>query len=110
MARRRPRRQLLRRQSNNLPRLAASARVTLRVVLAVVGGYGFTAGCVALLAVALTLAGTSRSEAAVLAAMLGFLLYLVVLLWSFATRRFASLATVLILGGVATHALACKLA
>lgn len=61
-----------------------AARVALRVLGAVGGGYAFCAACVALLAVALPrLAGVPRSEAVLAAAMLGFVLYLAVLVWAF---------------------------
>jgi hypothetical protein len=61
--------------------------VGLRVLGAVGGGYVFSAACVALLAVALpALVGMQRSEAVLLASMLGFLIYLGALIWAFATR------------------------
>lgn len=54
-----------------------------RVLAAVGAGYAFAAGAVALLAVALpAVAGMAHSEAVVLAAMLGFIIYLLVLLWA----------------------------
>ena len=65
--------------------------VVLRVTAALLGGYAFSAALVALLAAALPLAGMARSEAVVLAAMLGFLLYLLVLLWAFSVRSLARL-------------------
>ncbi|UUZ76529.1 iron transporter [Polaromonas sp. P1(28)-13] len=46
--------------------------VVLRVTAALLGGYAFSAALVALLAAALPLTGMARSEAVVLAAMLGF--------------------------------------
>ncbi len=55
---------------------------------AVLGGYAFSAALVALLALALPLAvGMPRSEAVLLASMLGFLIYLALLIWAFAERR-----------------------
>src|SRR5918998_20086 len=51
------------------------------------GGYALAAGLVALLAAGLPWTGMARAEAAVLAGMLGILLYLGLLLWAFAERR-----------------------
>lgn len=65
--------------------------VVLRVTAALLGGYAFSAALVALLAAVLPLAGMARSEAVVLAAMLGFVLYLLVLLWAFSVRSLARL-------------------
>ena len=60
-------------------------RVTARVVLAVLGGYAISALVSAALAVALArVFGWDRGEAVMLAAMLAFVIYLVVLLWAFA--------------------------
>lgn len=69
----------------------ASLAVVLRVTGAVLGGYVFSACLVALLAAILPHAGMARSEAAVSAAMLGFVLYLLVLLWAFSVRSLARL-------------------
>jgi hypothetical protein len=71
-------------------------------VLAVVGGgYACTAAAVALAARALPLAfGMARSEAAVLTAMAGFVLYLALLVWGFAEPRQGRVWAVL-LGGAA---------
>jgi len=69
-----------------------------RLALTVFGGYGLSSALVSL--GALALAGVlPRSEAVVLAAMLGFPLYLVLLLWGFAERRLTRLW--LVLGGCA---------
>lgn len=66
-----------------------------QVVGAVLGGYAFTAALVALLTIALAHAGLPRSEAVVSASMLGFLVYLVVLLWAFSVRGLVRLWAVL---------------
>ncbi|MGC4097109.1 MAG: hypothetical protein QM706_08335 [Nitrospira sp.] len=58
-----------------------------RVVLVIFGGYAAAAGFVTGASVALPLIGMVRSEAVALAAMLGFVVYLVLLLWGFAERR-----------------------
>ena len=71
-----------------------------RLLAAVGAGYACTAAAVALASVALPLAfGMARSEAVVLAAMAGFLLYLMVLVWGFAEPRLARVWVVLV-GGV----------
>lgn len=80
--------------------LPPASAVLLRVTGALLGGYGFTAALVALLAGALPLVGMARSEAVVLAAMLGFVIYLLVLLWAFSVRSLARLWAVLA-GGTA---------
>ncbi|MFN3438779.1 MAG: iron uptake protein [Acidovorax sp.] len=59
--------------------------LSLRVIGAVFGGYAFSAAWVAFAATALPMAtGIARSEAVLLSSMLGFLVYLVVLIWAFA--------------------------
>ncbi|MEO5660602.1 MAG: iron uptake protein [Polaromonas sp.] len=73
------------------PMTGTSLAVALRVSGAVLGGYVFSASLVALLAAALPYAGMARSEAAASAAMLGFALYLLVLLWAFSVRSLARL-------------------
>jgi len=70
-----------------MPRAAGATVTALRVLGAVCGGYALTALTVAVGAVALSRAGMARSEAVALAAMLGFVLYLVLLLWGFSVRR-----------------------
>jgi hypothetical protein len=70
-------------------------RVTQRTCAALLGGYALTALWVAVLACALVLLGMPRSEAVVSAAMLGFVLYLLVLLWAFSVRSLARLWVVL---------------
>ncbi len=73
-----------------------SATLASRLAAVVGGGYACTAAAVALAARALPWAfGMARSEAVVLAAMAGFLFYLVVLLWGFAEPRLARVWAVL---------------
>ncbi|KIU44675.1 hypothetical protein QU42_34685 [Bradyrhizobium sp. UASWS1016] len=80
-------------------------QTSLRVITVVVGGYGATSVIVALLAVGLPLStGLARSEAVVLASMLGFLIYLALLLWGFSVQKLSRL--VLGLSGFAAVALA----
>lgn len=83
----------------------AATAVVLRVTAALLGGYAFSAALVALLAAALALAGMARSEAVVLAAMLGCVLYLLVLLWAFSVRSLARLWAVLAGGSVLGYGL-----
>jgi hypothetical protein len=67
--------------------MTAALSTALRVTGAVLGGYAFSAACVALASVTLPLAtGMAHSEAVLLASMLGFVLYLVALIWAFAER------------------------
>ena len=82
-----------------------SVRVTQRVLLAVGGGYALRAVIVMLMGWLLAALGMARSEAVTLSMMLGFVLYLVVLIWAFAERRLLRLW--LVLGGAL---LACGLA
>jgi hypothetical protein len=64
------------------------ALILLRVIGAVGGGYAFSAAAVAFGAIALSLSTPlARGEAAILMAMLGFVVYLVALLWGFSARR-----------------------
>lgn len=63
----------------------------LRLIAAIPGGYALTAAVVAVLGGLLPLLGLARSEAVVLSAMLGFVLYLLLLLWAFAQRSLARL-------------------
>ncbi|HSI61143.1 MAG TPA: iron uptake protein [Ideonella sp.] len=92
--------------------LLPGLRTTLRLVGAVFGGYALSAAWVALLAVGLPAStGMARSEAVLLAGMLGFVIYLAVLIWAFAVRSLARLWAVLgagtalavLLAGVLTH-------
>jgi len=68
-----------------------------RLALAVLGGYGLSSALVSLGAMALA-GALPRSEAVVLAAMLGFPLYLVLLLWGLSSRRLGRVWLVLGLG------------
>ena len=76
-----------------------------RVVGGVFGGYAFSAATVALLSVALAVFGMARSEAVILASMLGFLIYLGVLIWVFAEPRLQRVWTILVAGAVLAYAL-----
>ena len=65
---------------------ARTLRIVLRVLGAVAGGYALTALAVAALGAVMTQLGMARAEAVTLAAMLGFVLYLMLLLWSFCVK------------------------
>lgn len=85
---------------NAMKGMPAAAALLLRLSGAVGGGYAFTSAGVALASVALRQLGLPRSEAVVLSAMLGFVLYLLVLLWAFSVRSPVRLWVVLA-GGTA---------
>ncbi|MBR0840720.1 hypothetical protein JQ607_11030 [Bradyrhizobium liaoningense] len=60
-------------------------KIFARTALAIVGGYVGTSAIIAALAmIAVAMVGMERSEAATLGAMLGFVIYLGVMIWSFA--------------------------
>ena len=59
----------------------------LRILGAVAGTYALSAALVSVGALALVRAGMPRSEAVALCALLGFIVYLVLLLWGFSVRR-----------------------
>ena len=75
---------------------ARTLRIGLRVLGAVVGGYALTVLAVAALGAVMAQLGMARAEAVTLAAMLGFVLYLMLLLWGFSgksvTRLWLTLA------------------
>ena len=71
--------------------IAAPARMLLRVTGAVAGGYAVTALGVTTAGAVLARLGMARSEAVVLAAMLGFIVYLLLLLWGFSVPSLARL-------------------
>lgn len=76
--------------------------IVARIAMVVVGGYGLSAGLSALLAAALAAGGVlPRSEAVLLASVLAFVMYLVILLWGFAHARLWRVAFVI---GLATPA------
>lgn len=62
------------------------ALITLHIVLAVAGGWAVIALAVPLAGIGFAALGMMRSEATVLAMMLGFIAYLCLLLWSFSVR------------------------
>jgi len=76
-----------------------------RTALAIVGGYLGTSAIIAALAmIAVAMVGMERSEAATLGSMLGFVIYLGVMIWSFAEP--ALIRVTLWLGAVTALSLA----
>lgn len=72
-------------------RVRPRLRLLIRLSAVLLGGYACTALAVTVLAALLAHAGMARSEAVVLMAMLGFPLYLAILLWGCAVRRLRTL-------------------
>ncbi len=60
---------------------------SLRLVLALVGGYVFAAGFVALVAAGLPHLGMANTESTTLGGMLGMLVYLTIMIWAVASTR-----------------------
>lgn len=83
--------------------MAPAGAIVLRVTGAVAGGYVFCAALVALASTVLPLTGMPRSEAVVLSAMLGFVLYLLMLMWAFSVRSLLRLWAVLAGGAAGTY-------
>lgn len=86
--------------------VTAAVSGLLRVTGAVLGGYAVSAALVALITVALAALGMARSEAVVGASLLGFVLYLLVLLWAFSVRSLARLWAGLVGGTALAYGLA----
>lgn len=76
----------------------------LRIVGAVAGGYLLTALTVIAAGAVLARLGMARSEAVALSSMLGFVFYLVLMLWAFSVRSTARLVLVLAAGTMMTSA------
>lgn len=71
------------------------ARLSARLLAAIPLGYGLVALTVAAFASILPLAGVARADAVIAASVLGFLFYLVWILWAFATCSLLRLYCVL---------------
>lgn len=76
----------------------------LRIVGAIGGGYLLTASTVIAAGAVLARLGMARSEAVALSSMLGFVFYLVLLVWAFGVRSAAQLWGGLAAGAVLTAA------
>lgn len=78
---------------------SSRVQLALRIAAAVLGGYAFCWGFIALCIAGLFAAGMQFHDAEHLASMLTLLLYLVVFLWAFVTRSLARVWAVLVGGG-----------
>jgi len=76
------------------------AQVTSRIGAAILGGYVFTWGLIALGVALLFAAGMEFHDAESLGYIIGFLVYLTVFLWAFATRHLKRVWLLLAGGGV----------
>ena len=93
------------REPIELQRTGAMKAIPLivRLVAAIGGGYGVSAGMAALAALALpATTAMPRSEAVVLASMLAFVVYLALLIWAFAEPRLTRLCLILAAAGIAS--------
>lgn len=77
----------------------------LRLLSAVFGGYALTALTVASAGAVMARLGMAQSEAVVLAAMLGFVVYLTLLLWAFSVRNVTRLWMAMAAGATTMAAL-----
>ena len=85
---------------------APRLRIASRVGAAVLGGYAFTWGFIALSTALLSKAGMGFHDAEFLSSAVGLLVFLVALLWTVACRRVALAWLVLAGGGALMAALA----
>jgi len=85
--------------------IRAGLLLALRLLAIVGGGYFLSAALVALSAAGLAGLGMARSEAVILMTMLGFVLYLLVLIWGFAERSLSRLLAVTLAGTAMSQAL-----
>ena len=88
---------------------APRLRIASRVGAAVLGGYAFTWGFIALSTALLSKAGMGFHDAEFLSSAVGLLVFLVALLWTMACRRVALAWALLLGGGAAMAALASLL-
>lgn len=76
------------------------AAVFARIAAAILGGYAFTWGIMALGVALLFAAGMEFHDAESLGYIIGLLVYLTVFLWAFATRSLKFVSLLLVGGGV----------
>jgi hypothetical protein len=76
------------------------AQVSSRIAAAILGGYAFTWGLMALAVALLFAAGMEFHDAEHLGYIIGFLVYLTVFLWAFASRSLVRIWLLLAGGGV----------
>lgn len=66
---------------------APVTKVSVKILIAILGGYAFTSGYVAFLSIMLAKYGMKIGEALMLSAMTGLIVYLGVILWMFSTQH-----------------------
>jgi hypothetical protein len=89
------------RVSKNMTLTKTSAlAVSIKILIAILGGYAFTSGYVAFLSIMLAELGIEAGEALMLSAMTGFLVYLCVTLWMFTTQKIWRTSIIIILMAV----------
>jgi hypothetical protein len=71
--------------------------VSIKILIAILGGYAFTSGYVAFLSIMLLELGMEAGEALMLSAMTGFIVYLCVTLWIFTTQKVWRTSIIIIL-------------
>lgn len=72
-------------------------QVSTKILIAILGGYAFTSGYVALSSVFLVKLGMQMGEAVILNGMLGFIVYLGVILWVLTTAKIWRTSTIITL-------------
>jgi hypothetical protein len=88
------------------PIIRERLHVTARIVVGVFGAYAFSASLVALMSVALPRLSTMpRSEAVLLASMLGFVIYLIAVICVFAASRLWLVCTLFATSAVGSYLL-----
>ncbi len=73
---------------------------SLRILAAALGGYAFTSGYVASASTLLFVFGVTRGEAAILAVMTAFLMWLVVALWALGSSHPVRTAGLIVLASI----------
>lgn len=82
----------------------AGLGIAARVLAAVVGSYAVTAGASALIGVLLVVvARLGRSDALIIGSVLGYLLFVFLMLWCFAERRLLRVWAIVVVAAVVTH-------
>ncbi len=83
----------------SIPARASRLHIASRVAAAVLGGYVFAWGVVALATALLSAAALDFHDAEFMGALAGLLAYLAVFLWAIAAARIGRVWTVLLVGG-----------
>ncbi|MEM8766628.1 MAG: hypothetical protein AAGE43_04240 [Pseudomonadota bacterium] len=84
--------------------------IALRCLIVIFGGYALTSGLVALSGQALHELGLPLGESVLLVTMLGFLLYLAIIIWGFADPRLPRVVLFIGVGSLASIGLSSFLA